>query len=137
VTLIVCVDDRMGMAFGGRRQSRDRSLCEDMIAFAAGRTIRMAPRSARLFAGMGGETAASEDFAEVVSANECCFAEFQPVGELAERADELVLYRWNRHYPADLRFDVPLEDWRLTQVSGFAGTSHEKITREVYVREDQ
>ena len=39
--------------------------------------------------------------------------------------------------PADLRFDVPLEDWRLTQVSELVGTSHEKITREVYVREDQ
>ena len=137
MTLIVCVDDRMGMAFGGRRQSRDRSLCEDMVAFAAGRTIRMALRSARLFEGMGGEIAASEDFDEVVSADECCFAEFQPVGELAERADELVLYRWNRHYPADLRFDVPMGKWCLGQVTEFPGTSHEKITREVYAREDQ
>lgn len=137
MTLIVCVDDRMGMAFGGRRQSRDRALCEDMIALAAGRPLNMHPRSAGLFEGLGGETVPSETFMETADGDVYCFAEFCSVKELAQRAEELVLYCWNRHYPADLRFDVPMEDWRLTQVSEFAGTSHEKITREVYVREDQ
>ena len=137
MTLIVCVDDHLGMAFGGKRQSRDRAICEDMIAFAAGRPLNMHPRSAKLFEGLAGEIVTCETWMETAGRDVCCFAEFCAVKELAQCAEELVLYRWNRHYPADLRFDVPLEDWRLTQVSEFVGTSHEKITREVYVREDQ
>ena len=137
MTLIVCVDDEQGMAFGRRRQSRDRALCEDMVVFAAGRTLRMSPRSAKLFEGMDGNIAATEDFAQNAKADECCFVEFQSVDELAERARDLVLYRWNRHYPADLHFCVSLDGWRLDRVTEFPGTSHEKITREVYVRENQ
>jgi hypothetical protein len=135
--LIVCVDERAGMSFGGRRQSRDRALCEDMVALAEGRTLWMDPRSARLFEGLGGEIAASGEFARNAGAGECCFVEFEPVGELAERADTIVLYHWNRHYPSDLKFDVPLENRKLRGVTEFAGTSHEKITREVYVHEDE
>lgn len=136
MTLFVCVDDKLGMAFGGRRQSRDRALCEDMLTFAAGKTIRMAPRSVKLFEGLGGVVAESADLMQT-GAGECCFVEFEPVDRLAERADTLVLYRWNRHYPADLRFEVPLETWKLREVTEFAGTSHETITREVYTHEDQ
>ena len=136
MTLIVCVDDELGMAFGGRRQSRDRALCGNMIAFAAGRTLRMAPRSARLFEELGGNILAEEGCVQSAGADECCFVEFEPAGGLARRADTLVLYRWNRRYPANLYFDVPLTDWRLTQRTEFPGTSHETITREVYVRED-
>ena len=137
MTLIVCVDDKLGMAFGGRRQSRDRALCEDLVALAAGRTIRMDPRSAKLFEGLGGEIAAGEGVAQSAGAGECCFVEFEPVGVLAERADTIVLYRWNRHYPSDLKFDIPLGNRKLREVTEFAGTSHEKITREVYVHEDE
>lgn len=136
MTLIVCVDDGLGMAFGGRRQSRDRALCEDMLAFAAGRTLRMSPRSAKLFEGMGGAVEASADYMQAAGGDECCFVELEPAGEIAGRADTLVIYRWNRRYPSDLRFDVSLEGWRQTGVREFAGTSHEKITREVYIRED-
>ena len=135
--LFVCVDDELGMAFGGRRQSRDRALCEDMIAFAAGKTIRMHPRSAKLFEGLGGVVAVGGELAQGIGADECCFVEFEPVTQLAERAQTLVVYRWNRHYPADLRFDVPLEKWSLREVTEFVGTSHEKITREVYTYEDR
>lgn len=37
-------------------------------------------------------------------------------------------------YPADLRLDIALEDWKKTEEEEFVGNSHEKITREVYVR---
>ena len=80
MTLIVCVDDTLGMAFGGRRQSRDRALCEDVIKLAAGKTIRMDPRSAKLFEGLGGAIAASEDFTRTGGTEDLCFVEFEPVG---------------------------------------------------------
>jgi len=43
----------------------------------------------------------------------------------------LILYRWNRTYPADLYFTLSLEGWTLERREEFAGSSHEKITKEV------
>ena len=50
--------------------------------------------------------------------------------------EKIILYRWNRKYPADFRFDINLEDseWKLAETREFTGSSHEKITEEVYVR---
>ena len=45
-----------------------------------------------------------------------------------------MLYRWNRRYPSDLKFDLPLEGFTLRQRQEFAGYSHPKITEEVYLR---
>ncbi len=134
--LIVCTDDRMGMAFNGRRQSRDRAVYADIAQLASGAPVRMNPRSEKLFDGMGANVIASADFADAAGENEYCFVEFQPPAPLAAEAEKIVLYRWNRRYPADLYFDIPLENWRQTEAVEFAGTSHEIITREVYVRED-
>ena len=50
----------------------------------------------------------------------------------ARGAEELVLYRWNRSYPGDVTFPWPLTGWTLAETAYFPGTSHEKITEEVY-----
>jgi len=136
MTLMICVDDRQGMAFNRRRQSRDSAVCRDMLALAEGLPIHMNPRSEKLFQGMEGDFRPAENFAEAVGEGEFCFLELQPAGDLATRAKRLILYRWNRHYPADLYFEIPGEGWRLDEITEFPGTSHENITREVYVREE-
>ena len=56
--------------------------------------------------------------------------------ELLAQTGKIVLYRWNRHYPSDVKWEPDLEGlgFALTETTEFPGTSHEKITREVYVR---
>ena len=51
-----------------------------------------------------------------------------------DRTREIILYKWNRVYPADFRFEVDLSSWKLEESEEFAGLSHEKITRERYIR---
>lgn len=46
----------------------------------------------------------------------------------------LIVYRWNRTYPADLFLTLPLEQWTLVRQEEFAGSSHQNITKEVYTR---
>ncbi len=48
----------------------------------------------------------------------------------------LVLYRWNRRYPADVYLDIRPEPpgWRLVSREEFSGSSHPRITKEVYQR---
>ena len=131
MTLIVCVDDRMGMAFNGRRQSRDRAVCRDIARMAFGSAIGMQERTKNLFAGMEVDAVSGE------TAKDCAyyFLETEPPAAFLPGADRIILYRWNRHYPADLYFDAPLDGYALAETAEFIGSSHEKITREVYVRE--
>ena len=61
------------------------------------------------------------------------------VGELRpDAADRLILFRWNRTYPADMLFDQKAffsgGNWELVSQEEFPGKSHEKITMEVYQR---
>ena len=51
-----------------------------------------------------------------------------------ERIGEIYLYRWNRDYPAEVYFPVDLSVWKCMETKEFAGSSHEKITRERYTR---
>ena len=39
ISVAVCVDDALGMMFGGRRQSRDRVLIEDFLKDHCGETV--------------------------------------------------------------------------------------------------
>ena len=47
--LAVCIDDRNGMLFNGRRQSQDRVLREDLVREAGGGPLWMSAYSARQF----------------------------------------------------------------------------------------
>ena len=60
-----------------------------------------------------------------------CFAENSDYEGFADKIEKIVLFRWNRHYPADAHFQFPGK-WALTAREDFPGSSHEKITMEVY-----
>ena len=128
MTLYVCLDDRNGMLFNNRRQSRDGAVLEDIRASVSG-VLTIDAFSEKLIAAAGlpyavGEPAPGVQF----------FLENRPAAELLPMAEKIVIYRWNRVYPADLRFDGDLSGFTLQSTEEFPGNSHEKITKEVYVR---
>ncbi len=127
--LVVCIDERNGMSFLGRRLSSDRLLRENMLALTEGRPLWMSPYSAAQFEAKANIREA-EDFLILAGDGEYCFCEnVLP----REKIESIILYRWNRRYPADLHFPQELLDSRLcVQVTEFPGFSHETITREVY-----
>lgn len=128
--LIVCIDERKGMAFQGRRQSMDRLLRADMLALTVGTPLWMSPYSLGQFIEEAPNIRIAEDYLRQAGAGEYCFCELQLP---AENIENIVLYKWNRHYPSDLQFPMELLESRtLVEVTEFAGSSHERITREVY-----
>lgn len=134
--IAVCIDGRGGMLFNRRRQSQDRAQREDLLQFCGGRRLWIAPYSAPLF----GERAGIEvDEALLTKAaeGEVCFVENQPIAPAAERIEAMVLYDWDRAYPADvhLDFDPAAAGFTLKEERTFPGTSHEKIIRKIYQRE--
>lgn len=136
--LIACVDDALGMMFNHRRQSRDRAVCEDILNLTDGKRLWLRPYSAPLFAhAPEGAFIVAEDCPTRAAEGEFCFLEDVSPASVTERVEQVILYRWNRRYPADLHFDIPLElpAWRLAERTDFAGNSHDTITREVYIHE--
>lgn len=129
--VIVCLDDRNGMCFNHRRQSKDRQVIADIVARANGASVWMNGYSAPLFCGEA-SIYVSESFLDDAPTEAWCFVENQLLDAVKERIDALIVYRWNRHYPADMHLDVRLEEWLLVASEDFEGYSHEKITREEY-----
>lgn len=72
----------------------------------------------------------SETFLEQKDA--ICFVEDQDVTPYLPEIDTIILFHWNRDYPADLFFTVDLSEWNRIHQEEFAGKSHDKITMEVY-----
>ena len=127
MTVFICLDDRGGMTFLGKRLSRDAAVIADVLAFSDGK-LSVHPYSLPLF---GGAAEAREDYLNV---GENCFVEREELKPHLGRITRLVVYRWNRHYPSDRVPDIDpaAEGFVLKETSDFPGTSHEKITREVY-----
>lgn len=132
--LILFLDERGGMLFLGKRQSQDSAARAYILNMTAGHRLWMNGYSAGQFT-EGGEISLSESPAKDAAAEDYALIENLPV--TLDKADEVILFLWNRHYPSDVRFDtarLAKEGFRLTKTEELAGTSHEKITVEFYRR---
>ena len=131
MTIYVCLDDRNGMLFNKRRQSRDIKVLEDIRKSADVLTIDAFSEKLIQEAEIPYVLAAEE-----IPEDAHFFAEARDLSDLLPRASKLVIYRWNRHYPADVRWDPDLTErgFSLAETVDFPGKSHETITREVYVK---
>ena len=128
---IVCVDDRMGMLFNHRRQSQDRILREYLLQLVGENRLLMNEYSGKQF-NPAENICISPNFLEEAREEDFCFIEDQPLLPYTEQLDSLILCRWNRNYPGDFFLDLDLSGWKLTSSEEFPGSSHDKITVEVY-----
>lgn len=133
--------DNNGMLFNNRRVSSDWAVTEDIIRMVSkevesGRKIKlwMNGYSSRLFENDQIDSCVSEMFLQEAGRDDYCFVENVSLQEYENKIQTVVLYRWNRKYPADLRFTMDLSEWTLKEQIEFQGHSHEKITKEVYFR---
>lgn len=134
--VIVAVDDRNGMMFNRRRQSQDRVLREHILDMTVGKKLWMNHYTEKQFADSDNfaQINVSDDFLNEAAPGEYCFVENEPLSPYSRWIEQLVIFRWNRAYPGDFYFDLPLDEWKLISTEEFPGPSHEKITKEVYER---
>ena len=122
--------------FNHRRQSRDRMLIEDLLQTVGKDRLWIAPYSVPLFSEKEKELIVSDALLAEASQGDWCFVEDRACAHAADSIECIVIYWWNRHYPSDLRFDIdPIkEGFCLKRRDEFAGSSHERITKEVFER---
>lgn len=130
--VVVCIDDKNGMTFNHRRQSRDRLLIEDLLRFTGEKIIYTNTYSSSLFAEYPERYTEDKDYLDKAEENDICFVETDDLKDYAEKISGIILYRWNRHYPSTTKLMLNLSEYHLQERTEFAGSSHEKITREVY-----
>lgn len=134
MTIAVCIDDKNGMMFNKRRQSRDSELIRNFIGFCEDKKILISSFSEKLFADYSERVTVDDSFLENAEEGDVCFVENADVTPFSDRIERVIIYRWNRHYPSDFRFEFDISGFTLAESTEFAGTSHENITREVYVK---
>lgn len=134
--VFICLDDNNGMMFNNRRQSRDEKVVKDIIKMVDGHSLWMNDYSAKIFDGYIEKLNVTPSFLDNMGKSDFCFVEGDDVKKYIAFIDEFIIYKWNRKYPADKVFDIELYEFgfELQQIEEFGGKSHEKITKEIYIR---
>ena len=133
--VIACVDDNNGMLFHQRRQSRDIALYNHILQWAVGKILLMNEYSAKQFLKEEHQNViVQSNFLDIAQEQDYCFVENTEISKYGNDIQKIILYRWNRVYPADYYFQFPINKyiWKLQKVSDIKGNSHEMITEEVY-----
>lgn len=124
MTLILWAGKNGEMLFNRRRCSRDSQVIADIFTIYDPAQICVSAYSSPLFPG-------AQVITEVSQAENLLFLEDLPLSPALAMADRLIVYRFDRVYPADVRLELPKE-FHLKESKEFSGSSHDKITREVY-----
>lgn len=135
--VITCLDQKNGMMFNHRRQSQDSILREHVAKLVANVPLWMNHYSASQFDTESIPNLNIDDtFLQEAAQGEYCFVEDAPLASFEKWIERIVIFRWNRTYPADRYFDLQLGSgqWHLVGTSEFVGHSHDMITMEVYER---
>ncbi len=132
--LVVCVDDKMGVMFNKRRQSKDAKVREDILfMLEEGKKLFVSPYTAKQFLPEEQEKLhISETFLFDATEEDICFVEDSDVSQMGDNIESIILYRWNRHYPSDKYFTLDLSKYDLVSSIDFVGNSHPEMLKEEY-----
>lgn len=133
MNIIICIDKNNGMMFGGRRQSQDRVLREKILEITSGSRLLMNSYSAKQFENVESITI-DEDFLVNANQGDFCFVEDKEI--TTDNVEGFYVFNWNRKYPGDLFFEVDLKGsgYKKIKKEELQGSSHDKITLEIYSR---
>ena len=131
--LCICLDKKNGMMFFGKRQSQDSVQRERFLKLVGSEKLWMSNYSAKLF-GATESIVVDDNCGTLAGENDYCFVEDQPFD--INKCKSIIVYKWNRQYQADKFFTVDFKTAGFKRVSkeDFVGSSHDKITEEIYER---
>lgn len=130
--VMICLDDKGGMRFHDRRQSQDRILRQRMKEIVKDAKVFMNETSEKLYQEFQNRVVC-EDFLEKAGESDYCLVEDQSLLPLEKEIKKIIIFWWNKIYPADMFFDLSLDQWQLVETKEFEGSSHQ-ITEEIYIK---
>jgi len=131
--IAICIEKSGGILFGGKRLSQDSILRNKLKELAGDGKLLMNEYSAKQFES-NEKLKVCEDFILSAGQNDICFVENVEIP--MDKVSEVYLFNWNRDYPADTYFEFEPKESNFKRIKkeDFVGSSHKKITLEVYRR---
>ncbi|MDO4618530.1 MAG: ribonuclease Z [Clostridia bacterium] len=132
--IIACIEERNGMSFNLRRVSSDKKVIERIWKLLKGGSLWLSEYSAPLFKDTALQLKTDSAFLSKAQYEDYCFVENTDVTPYIAKCSGLILFKWNKKYPSDLKFPTEsVVSGKIMKFSEeFSGTSHDKITMEVY-----
>lgn len=131
MNIIICIGQKKELLFNKRRVSRDREIIKRIIQLT-NEPIYMTEYSAKLFTEYQSNIIITANPLEDTPRGRYCFIE-QDIDIQRDEIEQIVVFCWNKRYPADTYLTFPLADLKLIDTEEFAGYSHERITKERYL----
>lgn len=142
--IIVCIDKNNGMLFNNRRTSRDREVIKDIVNNYSDANIWVKEYSKELFEDYFDDNnlgslednniVVDEQYLLKIEDRDYCFIEDREIINYTDKVEKVIIYRWNRDYPADVYYEFDNNQFSLEETSEIKGYSHDIITKEIYVR---
>lgn len=142
--IIVCIDKNNGMLFNNRRTSRDREVIKDIVNNYSDANIWVKEYSKELFEDYFDDNnlgslednniVVDEQYLLKIEDKDYCFIEDREIINYTDKVEKVIIYRWNRDYPADVYYEFDNNQFSLEETSEIKGYSHDIITKEIYVR---
>lgn len=133
MNIIVCLDNKNGLTFNNRRQSQDSIVRQDILNLTKSSKLLMNTYSAKQFTEQN-QIVIAEDFCNIANVGDYCFVENIDVSQFSQKIEQVIIYKWNRDYPSDFKFNLDLSNYKLVATRDFIGNSHDKITQEIYAK---
>ena len=131
-TGIIAVDEKYGYSLFGRRLSKDRVMLDDIVmGLGEGDNLYVSEYSYDIFPDDARKKIICP-LPDEIPPDAVFFFEAEDFSSFP--LNRLIVYRWNRHYPSDMKYNPYLHGWKRISSSDFTGNSHEKITKEVYTK---
>ena len=131
--LIVCISKKMGLTFNNRRVSRDKAVIQDIVKHANGQKVHASPYSKVLFDDISENIEISTNYLRNANDGEFVFFEQGSVQSIIPKVDTIIVYNWNRDYPADETFTIPSGFYKVSE-EHLTGNSHDIIIKTIYGR---
>ena len=135
--LIVCLENNNGVIFNKRRVSSDKKVTKKIIELTQEKKLWVSYYTQELFIGKDinkTRLVLSNSIFKKAGENDYVWIE-NIMPKNLDDCSELIVFRWNRDYPSDVKFDFDLSDsFELTSAKIIKGNSHDEITEEHYTR---
>ncbi len=129
MTLIACIANNNGILFNKRRVSKDALLIERLREIINTNILYCSEYSKSLFSDFNNLT---NDITSLTN-DSFYFLEDENIPNII--FNKIIIYKWNRDYPADKFFEYDLSEYTLESQTDFKGNSHDLITELIYTKE--
>ena len=136
--IILFLDQKDGMIFGNKRQTKDKILMKYIEDVSKGSCLFTNHFSTSLFDNIPSHLIVDDNFLNIAKSEDFCIVENEDIEPYMNKIESIRIYRWDKVYPSTIKFNKDLlKNWKQSFcVELFLGGTHQVIYEEMWVRKE-